>query len=209
MTDTGVTFALAAEPLVAVRSWQIRRPHQIRPPGQQPALLSLTWNCPWVPRQPMVARCLRTMVAPAAPVTPDHDCTCGIYALDPAAISRIVTGPVWGWGMTTAEPVGCWWSWSPPFAVGLVAVWGRVYIHEGGILRATKAYPLVLFDVGGRFLPPNIEDVYGVTVLPSPRTPGALVEMAEWARSHLLREVTAAEGWAPPLRAHHPAQERR
>lgn len=133
------------EPLDGWRGWLVL-PHSA---GAR--LWSMVYPELWQPGRPTVARCPHH--AYRHPIS-EH-CTCGIYAAHRVedVVPHLVAPPV-------DVPVR--------FAVGRVAMWGRIIEGEQG-LRASHAYPteLILLDSDGSddavFFTPHLA-AYGVPV---------------------------------------------
>ena len=164
---------LATEPIIGLRQWEV---------ADNNTLESYATSLAWPARQALTAACLCRVRHPQAPAVRGE---CGIHALALDTVRE-----VYGGGLAilcdgyTLLP-------ERRYPVGLVALWGRVVRGERGVLRAAHAYPAALLDPGPHGLPiprsdpprlDRVAEAYGVPVLPLPRTPSALLEVAEWVR---------------------------
>jgi hypothetical protein len=115
------------EPIVAWRAWFVHREEKA-----SHRLDSVIHRCPWPAREELAARCLTTRGELAKThFAPLERCQCGIYGA--CTLERL--GNYVGHGLGPVPGVQ---------ALGLVALWGQVLVHEHG-WRASHAYPIRLW----------------------------------------------------------------
>jgi len=116
-----VTRERRSEPLLGWRVWRV----------VGDALHAAVWAAEWPARLRLVADCYDTR--PAAHVSPDRDCECGVYAFKRREDAELLA----------REKVD-----RDVLALGRVSLWGRVIETERGF-RAERAYPYDLLLLGG------------------------------------------------------------
>lgn len=109
---------LVAEPVIGWRTWRV-----VRDERERVRLVSPMQALVWPPREPARATCGRSALA--AHTAPAAACTCGIYAAE---------------SMDRLRRVGLQLGGLAAGAVGTVAMWGTVVVHQVGF-RCELAYP--------------------------------------------------------------------
>jgi hypothetical protein len=167
------------EPIVGWRTWLVVRE------GEGFRLRSVVYDALWLPRNELVASCLRRALffpwhRRAAHIPPARRCGCGIYAArEPEEAASYLGGRSWGDALSVHR------------VIGTVSLWGRIIEYTRG-WRASHAYPKTIYV-------PATRARYGLRAAPTQEVALALTDYEVPVEvlntdSHAPEEIAAALG---------------